>query len=108
MSQTTTPEPTTPEPTDPTERKPRGPLVLARPIRNTLPHSTLVKATRSAQIHVLPADATRTLCSIDVSKWAAQGEVAEDAKVTCPICAREMKQAVKDAADDENSGVDES
>ena len=59
MSDTTAPAATAPK---------RASLVLAKPIKNSLPGSTLVQAKRSPQVHVLPAGATRTLCAIDVGK----------------------------------------
>jgi hypothetical protein len=69
----------------------RKPLVLAKPARNTLPDSTIVKATRSQQRHVLPAGETKTLCGMDTAKWSAQDEVSETT-VTCPLCAEATKQ----------------
>jgi hypothetical protein len=87
--------------TDPAAaRKPRGPLTLNRPVKLTLDGATLAKATRSQQIHVLPAGEATTLCSIDTTKWAQPDDVEANAKVTCPLCAKAMKQAAKDAAED--------
>ena len=104
MSQTNTPEPT-----ETTERKPRGPLVLARPVKNSIAGSTVVKATRSRQIHVLPSDASVTLCGINTERWAEQVDVDADAKVTCPLCGKAMKAAAKEAATaGADSAVDES
>jgi hypothetical protein len=79
--------------TDPApDRKPRGPLVLNRPAKLTLAGATLAKATRSRQVHVLPADTTTTLCGIATERWAKADEVAAGGKITCPICARLQKQ----------------
>jgi hypothetical protein len=90
----------TPPTTEPAaERKPRGPLTLNRPVKLALEGATLAKATRSPQVHVLAAGETTTLCAIDTTKWAQPDQVADDAKVTCPLCARQMKQAAKDAAE---------
>ncbi len=83
-----------------TERKPRGPLTLKRPVKNTLDGSSLVQAKRSQQIHVLPADQTRTLCNIDTAKWSDEPTVHETGKVTCPLCAKAMKEAGKPAKGD--------
>ena len=47
----------------------RRPLVLDKPVRNSLADATTVAATRSQQLHVLPAGTTRTLCNIDTVKW---------------------------------------
>ena len=80
--------------TDPATRRP---LTLTRPVKNTLPASSLVQAKRSPQVHVLPADATRTLCNIDTTKWVESVDVDPDAKVTCPLCAKAMKTAAKEA-----------
>lgn len=80
------------------EKKPRGPLVLAKPIKNTLTGSTLVKAARSQQIHVLPADTTTTLCGINVTKWAEQADV-DAATTNCPLCASAVKAATAKAAE---------
>jgi hypothetical protein len=66
-------------------------LTLSKPVKNTLDGSTVVKATRSPQSHVLVSGETVTLCAIDVSKWAAQAELQADAKVTCPLCAKALK-----------------
>ena len=56
-----------------------------------------MQAKRSPQVHVLPADATRTLCNIDTTKWVESVDVDPDAKVTCPLCAKAMKTAAKEA-----------
>jgi hypothetical protein len=75
----------------------RRALVLARPVKNTLPSSTVVKSKRSPQFHVLPADRTTTLCGIETSKWSTPDEVAAGAKVNCPLCAEALKAEAKAA-----------
>jgi hypothetical protein len=74
----------------------RGPLTT-KPVKNTLDGSTIVRATRSPQFHVLPAGETVTLCQIDVTKWSAQADVAEDAKVNCPPCVKAMRAKAAEA-----------
>jgi hypothetical protein len=74
----------------------RKPLVLAKAVRNTLDWSTIVKAKRSQQRHVLLAASTRTLCGIDTAKWRERDDVSETT-VTCPVCAAELKAAAKKA-----------
>ncbi len=76
----------------------RAPLVLAKPIRNTLEKSTLVQAKRSPQVHVLLKGANRTLCAIDVSKWVEMTTI-EDGKISCPVCASALKATVAKAAE---------
>ena len=49
----------------------------------------------------MPAGATVTLCAIDTAKWVEQADVADDAKVTCPPCAKAMKDAAKNARGEE-------
>ena len=78
-------------------------LTLDRPVKNTLADSILVQAKRSPQVHVLPDGATVTLCNIDTAKWREQAEVADSAKVTCPICAKQLKALAADARKHENS-----
>jgi hypothetical protein len=68
----------------------RKPLTLKKPVANTLDGSTIVKAKRSPQRHVLPKGKTVTLCRIDTGKWAAKDEATETT-VTCPLCAEGLK-----------------
>ncbi len=82
----------------PTAAKTRGPLTLDKPVKNTLEGSTLVKAARSQQVHVLPADAKLTLCRIDVSKWSEKTDV-DAATTNCPVCASALKAATVKAAE---------
>lgn len=80
----------------------RRPLTLKKAVANTLDGSTIVKAKRSPQRHVLPAaGATVTLCGIDSSKWAGQDEVS-DTTVNCPPCGEALKALAKQAKDEAN------
>lgn len=99
-------ETTTPEPTEPTERNPRGPLTLTRPVKLTIEGATLVQAKRSPQIHVLVADKATTLCNINTAKWVERVDVPADARINCPVCAKMLKQAAKDATTDGPDGPD--
>jgi hypothetical protein len=85
----------------------RRPLTLSKAAKNTLEGSTLVKASRSPQVHVLPAGKTRTLCAIETTKWASQPTVIEDGKITCPLCAEALKAAAKEAKEAANAASDE-
>jgi hypothetical protein len=76
-----------------TERKP---LTLKRPVANTLEGSSLVRAARGQQRHVLPAKATTTLCGIDSGKWIELVNVSDE-KVNCPPCAAALKALAKKA-----------
>jgi hypothetical protein len=76
-----------------TERKP---LTLRRPVKNTLDGSTLVRAARGQQRHVLPAKAMTTLCGIDTGKWVELVDVTGE-KVNCPPCAAALKALAKKA-----------
>jgi hypothetical protein len=72
----------------------RKPLTLKKPVANTLDGTTIVKAKRSPQRHVLPKGEKVTLCRIDTAKWAAQDDVTETT-VTCPLCAEALKVEAK-------------
>lgn len=69
----------------------RRPLTLAKPVKNTLEDSTLVKAKRSPQRHVLPAGSERALCGVNPSGWAATDEEFTETTVNWPFCADALK-----------------
>jgi hypothetical protein len=46
----------------------RKPLVLAKGVENTLPNSSMARAKKGTQRHVIAGDETRTLCGIDTTK----------------------------------------
>jgi hypothetical protein len=72
----------------------RKPLVLAKGVKNTLAGSGLARAKKGAQRHVLASGETTTLCGIDSTAWIEK--VVEDEQlVTCPLCAKALKEAAK-------------
>jgi hypothetical protein len=77
----------------------RAPLALAKGVKNTLDGSTIVQAKGSVQRHVLAAGSETTLCRINTAKWSAKAEVADDATVSCPLCADALKAEAKKAKD---------
>jgi hypothetical protein len=79
-----------------TSKNARKSLVLAKPAKNTLSGSTIVRAKRSQQRHVVRAETVRTLCGIDTTKWRERDEVTETT-VSCPVCADALKVAAKEA-----------
>jgi hypothetical protein len=82
-----------------TTKSERKPLVLSKAVKNTLDRSTIVKAKRSQQRHVLPAETSRTICGIDTARWSEHDEVTETT-VTCPLCAEQLKALAKKAKDE--------
>lgn len=65
-------------------------------MENTLPNSSMARAKKGTQRHVIAGDETRTLCGIDTTKWSEKVDV-EDETVNCPLCAEALKAAAKGA-----------